>query len=52
MYTVAEVAAILNVSTKTVRRLVQRELLPRSKAIRHIRIPREAVDAFIQATAN
>ena len=48
VYTVREVSEQLNVSEKTVYRLVARGLLKASKALRHLRIPVESVDAFLK----
>jgi excisionase family DNA binding protein len=42
----------LNVSEKTVYRLVARGLIKASKALRHLRIPVESVEAFITSTTN
>ena len=47
VFTVREVSEQLNVSEKTVYRLVARGLLKASKALRHLRIPVESVDAFL-----
>lgn len=52
VYTVQEAAAVLNVSTKTIRRLLARRLLTGSKALRKILIPREQLDAFLKATCD
>ena len=46
-YTGSEAAAILKVNEKTVRRLVDRGLLKKCKAIRHIRITRRSLDEFL-----
>ena len=46
-YTGSEAAAILKVNEKTVRRLIDRGLLKKSKAIRHIRITRQSLDEFL-----
>ena len=48
--TVAQIAADLQVSHKTVYRLVQRGLLARVPGIRHVRITRKSLQAFM-ATA-
>jgi excisionase family DNA binding protein len=45
-----ETAHVLNVSQKTVRRLIDRKLLKASKALRHIRVPVEAIDQFVKQT--
>ena len=44
---IAEVAEILNVCERTVRRLVDRQKLPRVRAFRHVLIPKEAVARFL-----
>jgi excisionase family DNA binding protein len=48
--TIDEAAAALNVSTKTIRRLIQRRLLRACKAVRKILIPTVDVESFIQRT--
>jgi excisionase family DNA binding protein len=52
LYTADEVAAMLKVHVRTVRRLISRGALKKAKAIRHIRIPKESIDAFIKSTTN
>jgi excisionase family DNA binding protein len=52
VYTVAETAAVLKISTKTVRRLLRRRLLTGSKALRKILIPRAQVEQFLKATCD
>ena len=47
VYTASETAAILKVNEKTVRRLIDRGLLTKAKAIRHIRITRQSLDEFL-----
>ena len=47
-YTLKEAAIYLNVSTRTVERLIQRRLLRRNKALRKILIPRTELDQFIE----
>jgi excisionase family DNA binding protein len=49
-YSLKETAVELNLSRATVRRLIDRGLLRPSKAVRHIRIPREQIDEFARAT--
>ena len=49
-YSTQEVAAMLNISTKTVRRLVCRGLLKPSRALRHLRFSREEVQHFLATT--
>jgi len=48
---VREVAQMLGVSEKTVRRLKARGLLKPSKALRHHLIPRQQVEEFLAATS-
>jgi excisionase family DNA binding protein len=52
VYTVQEAAQVLNVSTKTIRRLLARRLLTGSKALRKILIPRQQIEAFLKATCD
>lgn len=52
VYTVEEAAALLHVSTKTIRRLLARRLLTGSKALRKILIPRQQLEAFLKATCD
>ncbi|MDQ3622073.1 MAG: helix-turn-helix domain-containing protein [Verrucomicrobiota bacterium] len=47
-YTLKEAALYLNVSTRTVERLIQRQLLRRNKALRKIFIPRTELDRFLE----
>ena len=49
-YRVNEVAEMLGVSEKTVRRLIARGLLRPSKALRHHLIPRSQVEEFLTTT--
>ena len=49
-YTVREAAVALNVSDKTVRRLLLREVLHSSKALRKKLIPRKDIETFFEAT--
>ena len=49
-FSVAEVAVMFGVSTKSVRRLLERGLLKSSNALRHKLSSRASVDAFIAAT--
>jgi excisionase family DNA binding protein len=49
-YSLKEAAVELNLSEATVRRLIDRGLLRPSKAVRHIRIPREQIDEFAHVT--
>jgi excisionase family DNA binding protein len=50
VYTVEETAAVLKISTKSVRRLLARGLLSGCKAFRKILIPRKQVEDFLKAT--
>lgn len=45
-YSIAEAAEYLGVSAITVRRLLERGLLKRSGAIRHVRIPVESLEEY------
>ena len=49
-YTTRQVSELLNVSTKTVYRLCQRNRLARVEALRVLRIPRWSVEQFLRAT--
>lgn len=49
-YSVREVAELLGVSEKSIRRLIARQLLRPSKALRHLRIPRAEVERFLKDT--
>lgn len=49
-YTLKEAALYLNVSTRTVERLIERKLIRRNKALRKILIPRFELDSFLQKT--
>ena len=51
-YTVTEAAAALNVSTKTIRRLLWRGKLTSCKVLRKILIPREQIANFLKATCD
>lgn len=52
VYTVEEVAAVLKISTKSVRRLLSRGFLSSSNALRKILIPRQQLEAFLKATCD
>ena len=52
VYTVEEAAAVLKISTKSVRRLLARGFLTGSKALRKILIPRQQLEAFLKATCD
>lgn len=49
-YTIRETAVVLNMSTKSVRRLIGRGCLTPSKALRKKLIPRRQVEAFEETT--
>ena len=49
-YTIEEAAVVLNVCTKTVRRLIARRYLTASKVLRKKLIPRSQIEAFLKAT--
>ena len=51
VFTVEETAEILKVSHKTVYRLVDRNLLHASKALRHLRITKNSLEQFLATTA-
>jgi excisionase family DNA binding protein len=51
VYTVEETAEILKVCEKTVYRLVERKMLHAVKALRHLRITKKSLDAFLASTA-
>ncbi len=50
VYTVDETASILKVKKKTVYRLVEREMLKASKALRHLRITSKSLEEFLART--
>jgi len=49
-YSVAESAQMLNVSQKTILRLIQRKLLKASNALRHKRITARSLQEFLENT--
>ena len=49
-YSIGEVAAMLGVSTKSVRRLIARGLIRASKALRHRLIPASEIHRFLDQT--
>ena len=49
-YTVKEVASLLKVSDKSIRRAIARSLFQPSKAFRKLLIPREQVETFYERT--
>lgn len=51
-YTVSEVAGMFGISQKSVYRLLYRGLLKSSSALRHKRITRASIEAFVDTTAN
>ena len=50
-YTIPEAAAILSISTRSVRRLVDRGILKRSFSVRHIRIVAESLKTYSRLTS-
>lgn len=50
VFTAEETAAILKISSKSVYRLVDRNLLKASKALRHLRITKKSLDQFLANT--
>lgn len=50
-FSVSEVAQVLGVSEKTVRRLISRRLLHPSRALRHILISKKEIDRFLDETS-
>jgi excisionase family DNA binding protein len=51
-YDIKQAAAKLNVSTRTVRRLLRRRKLTCCKVFRKILIPREQIDNFLRLTCD
>lgn len=51
LMTAAEVAALLQVSLRTVRRLIADGTLPSVRIGRAVRVPQEALDAFLSGQA-
>jgi excisionase family DNA binding protein len=51
-YTIPEAAAVLNVCTKTVRRLIARRYLTCCNVLRKKLIPRSQIEAFLKATCD
>ena len=49
--TVAQAAVIINVSEKTIRRLIERGIFECSKAIRKKLIPRAQIETFFERTS-
>jgi excisionase family DNA binding protein len=50
-FSVKEVAVILGISEKTVRRLIRRGLIHASRALRHHLIPKKEIEKFLDRTA-
>ena len=50
-YSINEVAQMMSVCPRTVRRLISRGLLKKSKALRHIRIPAAELERFLADTS-
>jgi len=51
-YDIKQAAAALNVSTKTIRRLLRRGKLTCCKVLRKILIPREQIENFLKLTCD
>ena len=51
-YNINEAAQALNISTKTVRRLLWRGKLTHCKAVRKVLIPRKQIEDFIKASCD
>ena len=49
-YSVQETAHMLGVCDRSVRRLILRGLIRPSRALRHIRIPRDEIERFLRDT--
>lgn len=50
-YSVQETAQMLGVCDKSVRRLIIRGLIRPSRALRHIRIPKDEIERFLRDTS-
>lgn len=50
LYDIHQAAQVLNMSTKTVRRLLARRKLTCCKVLRKVLIPRDQITAFMKAT--
>lgn len=50
-FSVREAAEILGISEKSVRRLIIRQLLHPSRALRHLLIPKKEIERFLEETA-
>ena len=51
-FSVRETALMLGISEKSVRRLIDRGLLRRSRALRHLLIPRSEIEGFLRDTTS
>jgi len=51
-YDIRQAAAALNMSTKSVRRLLRRRILTSCKALRKILIPRKQIEDFLRANCD
>jgi excisionase family DNA binding protein len=51
VFTAGETAALLKVTEKTVYRLVSRQRLHAVKSLRHLRITKKSLDAFLASNA-
>jgi excisionase family DNA binding protein len=49
-FSVKEAAALLGISEKSVRRLIDRGLIRSSRALRHLLIPKREIERFLQDT--
>jgi excisionase family DNA binding protein len=52
LYDIQQAAQVLNMSTKTVRRLLARRKLTCCKVLRKVLIPRDQLTAFLKATCD
>ena len=52
LYDIHQAAQVLNMSTKTIRRLLARRKLTSCKVLRKVLIPREQITAFLKATCD
>ena len=52
LYDIQQSAQVLNVSTKTIRRLLARRKLTSCKVLRKVLIPRDQLTAFLKATCD
>jgi len=51
VFTARETAAILKISHKSVYRLCDKNVLHATKALRHLRITRKSLEAFLSSTS-